>query len=159
MAILTLELCRGAAHTDGLDDDQLQVYMGAAEAAAINFLNRHVYADASEKNTATSMIPQQLADAQAAYDAAIAAAEDEEGLVREMALLAAWTALEDAKLTAWMTMRSIVAVDDIRAAMLLTVGHLYRNREAVVTGQGAAAVELPLGVETMLWPYRIGLGI
>lgn len=39
----------------------------------------------------------------------------------------------------------------IRAAMLLLVSHLYNNREAVVVG--ANAVELPMGVDTLLAPY------
>lgn len=44
---------------------------------------------------------------------------------------------------------------DVVHAMLLTVGHLYTNREAVVTG---APVELPLGPAALLWPHRRGFG-
>lgn len=43
----------------------------------------------------------------------------------------------------------------IRAAILLVVGHLYQNREAVTTG---AAMQLPLGVQALVAPYRrVGL--
>lgn len=42
-------------------------------------------------------------------------------------------------------------------AMLLTVGHLYANREDVVVG--ASAVDLPQGARALLWPHRIGLGV
>lgn len=50
----------------------------------------------------------------------------------------------------------MVVNDAIRAAVLLTLGHLYRNREAVVS---EAANELPLGVTQLLWPHRVGLGV
>lgn len=45
----------------------------------------------------------------------------------------------------------------IRAAMLLTIGHLYENREAVVIG--ATVAELPLGVQNLLQPFRLSLGV
>lgn len=51
----------------------------------------------------------------------------------------------------------IVINPSITAACLLTTNHLYDHREAVVVG--TSAVELPLGVRSLLFPYRIGLGI
>lgn len=45
----------------------------------------------------------------------------------------------------------------IKAAILLTVAHLYRNRESVVTG--TIATELPLGVEALLRPKRVRTGM
>lgn len=47
--------------------------------------------------------------------------------------------------------------DAIRAAILLLAGHLYRNREEVVTGQTVA--QLPVGAHALLWPYRVGIGV
>lgn len=44
---------------------------------------------------------------------------------------------------------------DLRAAVLLMVGHLYANREAVVAG--ATVATLPLGVEAILNRYRTGM--
>ncbi len=41
------------------------------------------------------------------------------------------------------------------AAMLLMLGHLYRNREAV----GDARHELPLGFESLLRPLQVRLGV
>lgn len=41
----------------------------------------------------------------------------------------------------------------IRQAMRLLVGHMYENREAVAVG--AQPSELPLGVEPLLFPYRV----
>ena len=45
----------------------------------------------------------------------------------------------------------------IRAAMLLLIGNWYENREAVVVG--ATVAELPLGVQSLLQPYRLSLGV
>lgn len=46
---------------------------------------------------------------------------------------------------------------DIKAAILLTVGSLYANREDVVVGQTTAS--LPLTSEYLLRPYRIHTGM
>ncbi|HFS7074846.1 TPA: head-tail connector protein, partial [Enterobacter hormaechei] len=43
--------------------------------------------------------------------------------------------------------------DDVKAAMLLLIGHWYANRESVAIGQTVA--EVPLAVEALLQPYRI----
>lgn len=51
----------------------------------------------------------------------------------------------------------IVVNDAIRAAMLLTLGHLYANRENVVVG--SAVSEMKEGTRSLLWPYRVGLGV
>lgn len=51
----------------------------------------------------------------------------------------------------------IVANAAIVAAVLLQLGNLYSNREAVM--QESSPVELPLGSMSLLWPYRIGLGV
>lgn len=40
-------------------------------------------------------------------------------------------------------------------AVLLLTAHYYANREAVNSGASAAAVELPLGVEMLVRPYRV----
>lgn len=44
----------------------------------------------------------------------------------------------------------------IKAAMLLTIGHLYANRQAVAE---KPAYELPLGVMSLLQPYRRQMGV
>lgn len=41
----------------------------------------------------------------------------------------------------------------VKAAMLLTIGHLYENRESTVIGQ--TAIELPLGVKALLDTVRV----
>lgn len=37
-------------------------------------------------------------------------------------------------------------------AMLMTIGHMYQNREAVVTG--TIAIEVPLGAKSMIAPFK-----
>lgn len=44
----------------------------------------------------------------------------------------------------------------IKQAMLLTIGHLYENRQDVVATQ---RYELPLGVKALLQPHRINMGM
>lgn len=43
----------------------------------------------------------------------------------------------------------------IRQAMLLMIAHWYENREAVVMPTGTSPVELPIGAERLLTPFRI----
>jgi uncharacterized phage protein (predicted DNA packaging) len=47
----------------------------------------------------------------------------------------------------------ILLNDDVKAAMLLLIGHWYANRETVSVGQTVA--EVPFAVEALLQPYRI----
>ncbi|MFV9176011.1 head-tail connector protein [Serratia marcescens] len=48
---------------------------------------------------------------------------------------------------------SILLNDDVKAAMLLLIGHWYANRETVSVGQTVS--EVPFAVEALLQPYRI----
>ena len=43
--------------------------------------------------------------------------------------------------------------EDIKAAITLTIGHLYEHREDVIVGTSANA--LPEGAMALLWPHRI----
>lgn len=47
----------------------------------------------------------------------------------------------------------ILLDDDVKAAMLLLIGHWYANREAVNIGNITSSV--PFAVEALLQPYRI----
>lgn len=67
-----------------------------------------------------------------------------------------WTALRGDAVTVIYTAGYGYANDvprGIRAAMLLLVGHLYENREAVSKDAGT---ELPLGMQALLFPFRSG---
>lgn len=45
---------------------------------------------------------------------------------------------------------------DLKAAVLLMVGHFYEHREAVVVADAIRVDELPLAVESILSRYRVG---
>ena len=51
----------------------------------------------------------------------------------------------------------MVVNDLVRSAMLLILGHLYANREDVITG--AIATDIPIGSRALLAPYRKGMGV
>jgi len=51
----------------------------------------------------------------------------------------------------------MLANDSIRAAILLTLGHLYANREDVIVGVSAS--EMPRGARDLLRPHRIIPGV
>ncbi|HBX8260394.1 MULTISPECIES: head-tail connector protein [Klebsiella pneumoniae complex] len=48
---------------------------------------------------------------------------------------------------------SILPGDDVKAAMLLLIGHWYANRESV--NIGSITSEIPFATEALLQPYRI----
>jgi hypothetical protein len=51
-----------------------------------------------------------------------------------------------------------MVVDDlIRSAVLLVAGHLYANREEVITG--TIATRMPVGAEYLLMPHRKCMGV
>ncbi len=53
----------------------------------------------------------------------------------------------------------LIMDDAVKSAVLLQVGNLYANREAVSQIAGNNLVELPFGVKWLLNPYRINLGV
>lgn len=114
MHLITIEQARQHCRADGADDAMLELYGGAAEGAAQQFLNRRVFPGADSMAAA-------VLDGTAGID-------------------------------------PILVNDSIRAAVLLMLGHLYRTREEVQGGDGAT-VQVPMGAHSLLWPYRIGLGV
>lgn len=112
MSLIDLDTAKMHLRVDGDEEDSvIEIYLAAAEAAAVQFLNRNIYATQS---------------------ALEAAAEPEKAC--PMVINAA-----------------------VKAAMLLTLGHLYANRENVVIG--AASTVLDMGAHSLLWPYRVGIGV
>lgn len=136
-------------------DPMVDLFAHAAELAAQEFLDRNVYASDADLQQAIAGVPDQLIAADAAFAAAKAAAEALPKLARDMAMDAACRALEAARVKARRTYDGIVVTDDIKIGMLLTLGHVYRNREDVVAGASAGAVELPVGAKHFLWPHRV----
>lgn len=135
------------------DDTMIALYIGAAESAAAQFLNRNIYADSSARTTARDAIPAALAIATLDYEAEIDAVEAMTvGADSYMARLAADESYTEAKTAARMTYQGIVINDQIKAAILLTIGHLFENREDSIVG--VSAIALPMGCDYLLQPFR-----
>ncbi|MDZ7863379.1 head-tail connector protein [Acidovorax sp.] len=96
---------------DSAEDALITLYLEAAQASVVEFLNRNVYATQDELDAAAEVPPTEPVLVNAA----------------------------------------------IKAAILLLVGHLFANREDVVTG--TIASNLPMGSRVLLQPYRVGLGV
>lgn len=155
MSFVTLAEAKLHLRVDGNDEDSLiGLYINAAEQAAIKALDRGVYADNTALQTAMTAAPAALTAATAAKEAAVTAAE---ALTDADEKAAALQAAENAYLRALVAYRQvfdgIVVNDQIKAAVLLTVGHLYSNREDAVVGASVAA--LPNGADYLLQPYKV----
>lgn len=139
-------------------DEDVSVYVSAAERAVQQFMNRSVYADQASLDDARAQAPVALSTAMLAYDTAVAAANAiENGTERDMALFAAKSDYEMALSASRQAHLGMVVNDDIRASILLITGHLYANRENVVVG--ASVAELPMGSLYLLQPYRCQMGV
>lgn len=158
MALVTTEQAREHCKADPADDAMLAVYLAAAEKSAARLIGRNLYATQEEMDDAIATIPTAMATARTTYDAAVEAAADldEWGKVSGESL--AQRALDRVTWEQHYILHGIVVEDDIIAAILLILGHLYRNREDVVTG--VTATEVPNAARALLWPYtRIAAGL
>lgn len=153
---MLIDLATAKLHlrVDGTDDDAIiTLYISAAEGTIAAYAQRNIYADAPTLAAAVAAAPASLAVATVVYDAAILAAElMDEGADQDMATFAANYAYAQAQKTAQMTFQGIVVNDQIKTAILLTVGHLFENREDSTVGQAATA--LPMGCSYIMQPYR-----
>ena len=158
MSVITLAAAKAHLRLPSdYPDDQVQGKLDAAERMAAEFLNRRVYADAGALTAAITAVPAALVAAGAAYQAALTAAEAIDDCVAERAAKGyALRAYRDAQNAACETYAGIVINPQIEAAMLLTLGHLFENRQDVQQG---SVEQMPIGAEQMLFPFRVGLGV
>ena len=155
MSFVSLAEAKGHLRVDGTDEDaMIGIYINAAELAAVKAMDRGVYADNTALQVAMDAAPAALSAATAAKEAAVAAAEAmNEANEQAAALKVAETAYMRALVAYRQVFDGILVDDQIKAAVLLTVGHLYANREDVVVG--ASAVVLPHGADCLLQPYKV----
>lgn len=138
-------------------DAQVQGKLDAAESMAAQFLNRRVYADAGALAAAITAVPAALVAAGVAYEAALTAADAiDDQVARCAAQEYALRVYRDAQTAACETYAGIVINPQLEAAMLLTLGHLFENRQDVQQG---AVQQLPIGATQLLFPFRVGLGV
>ena len=157
MIFVTTSEAKLHLRVDSADEDALiGVYITAAEQMAIALLDRGVYADDTALGVAKAAAPGELDTAIAAYESAIAAAEalaDE--TAKAASIQTARNGLLRAKVAHRHAMDGMVVNEAIKAAVLLTVGHLYANREDVVAVAGVSVAQLPNGAEWLLAPYKV----
>lgn len=141
-------------------DDQVlvQAQLDAAEETAMQFLNRRFYLDQVTLDEARAGVQAIMQQAKAENAEAVVAAEAEQDHTLRCRLLEhARQALADAYNQADAIAYGMVLNPAIQAACLLKLGHLFANREEVVTG--TTATELPLASQHLLMPYRIRMGV
>lgn len=158
MSVIAIDLAMHHLLAEPEDQALVQAQLDAAEEAAIQFLNRRFYLDQVALDEARAGVSAALQLAKEANTAAIAAAEAEQDQTLRCRLLDhARQALADAYDKADAVAYGMVLNPAIQAACLLKLGHLFANREEVVTG--STAVELPLASQHLLMPYRIRMGV
>ena len=159
MTLISMPMAKTHLRVVGDDEDaDIELKLEAAEQSAVAYLNRNVYADQGELDAAIAEAPAQFSLARQAYDAALAAARlVDDAAECDMALMAAGERFLVANTASVMTHRGMVINSAIKAAILLTLGHLYENREDVVVGLSVA--ELPLSATSLLRPHRVGVGL
>lgn len=155
MSFVTVDEAKLHLRTEGTDEDALiGIYIAAAELAAVKALDRGVYADNTALQAAMTAAPAALVAATAAKDAAVTAAEAMTDAAEQAAALqVAETAYMRALVAYRQVFDGILVNDQIKAAVLLTVGHLFANREDVVVGASVSA--LPHGADCLLQPYKV----
>jgi hypothetical protein len=162
MSVIPIATAKEHARIVGnVEDATVQLYLDAAEQAAASYMHRFFFVDQAALTAAIAAAPGALeaarADLQTREDAALALTDCVE---RELALEAVAKGRTDVATAYLMAMLGIVITDAIKAACLLTFGHLYLNRENNIVAPGVTvAVELPFGANALLQPYRIGLGV
>jgi hypothetical protein len=154
--VIFITLATAKAHlrvTHDAEDALIGLYLTGAEQAAVQRLDRNVYVDSTALSAAVAGAPAVFAAAVAAYAAATTAAlditDDDE---QAEALRVADLVYARARIESRQVNDGIVINDAIAAAVLLTLGHLYANREDVVAG--LSVTQLPSGADALLQPYR-----
>lgn len=155
MSFVQLSAAKLHLRVDGTDEDALiGIYINAAEQAAIKAMDRGVYADGTALQTARTDAPAALTAATAEKDAAVVKAEAmTDANEKAAALQVAETAYMRALVAYRQVFDGIVVNDQIKAAVLLTVGHLYAHREDAVVGASVSA--LPNGADHLLQPFKV----
>ena len=158
MSVIDIDLAMAHLLAEPEDQVLVQAQLDAAEEAAMQFLQRRFFVDQAALVAAKAETIQRTRAARDAYIAAKAAADLPENFdfrcrLREQARQALADVYEEIE----MDDCGIVINAAITAACLLKLGHLFANREEVVTG--TIATELPIASRSLLMPYRIRMGV
>ena len=155
MALITID--EALAHCRLEPDypaEQMLAYIHAAESSVIAYLNRAVFEDQAALDAAQTGLSAKVGAAYDAYSAALQAAMSMKNVgQKEVMIKMAETKYMEARISAYRTINAIVINGSIVAAMLLTLGNLFQNRESDVIGVSAA--RLPTGVPELLNGFRV----
>lgn len=159
MTIITIEEARHHLRVEpDYPQEQVLPYLEGAETLAQQFLNRRVFASQAELDDARQAMPAVLEAAALARDQAIAdVAELTDCAARDMLKAQAHEVYSAVLAEQRRIVLGMVITPNVKSAVLLALGHLYASREAVVVG--AIPADLDIGVYTLLWPSRVGLGV
>lgn len=157
MSIVTLETAKEHLRVVSMDEDaRIQGYLDAAELAAVGFLNRYLYANEAALLAAKSSV--NLASATASYEAAMdTAAGFTNGVERNFWEDMAQRDYAEAQRNAVRTYRGLVINAQVTSAILLTLGHLFENRESEIVGGSFS--QAATGATELLMPFRIEMGV
>lgn len=164
MSVIAIQLAMDHLRAEDDDLELVQAYLDAAEEAAVAFLQRRFYADAAAMALAQADVDERRRALVAKYEERLRTSSGSmympsPGLVdqhrRRLVDLEDQFLEELAQLAA--IEHGLVINAAIQTACLLTLGHLYNNREDSIIG--VSVVALPLGSRTFLAPYRRGLGV
>jgi hypothetical protein len=137
---------------------QVLPYLLAAEAASQNFCQRNFYASEADLTAAHAAHPVKVREAHEAYAAAVLAANDIEDMTEQAAAITLACRVRDVALQSCnQVLWGMVAPDDVKAAILLQLDHLFENRSENITG--SIVTELKMGASSLLWPYRVRIGV
>lgn len=148
MSIVTLAEAKLHLRVTGGDEDTLiQAHLNAAEILSSSWMGRTIFENQGALTTARAAVPAALSAATTAYVSAVDAAGS---LTSEAEACIALDAAEQdymrAQTAARMTHAGIVINDLIKAAVLLTVGALYADRETA---------EPPMAAQHLLQPHKL----
>jgi len=156
--VIAIDVAMQHLRADPEDQALVLAQLDAAEEVAMKFLNRRFYLDQVELDADRTGVQGAMQAARDANAAAVKVAEAEQDHALRCRLVEhARQALADAYDKADAIAYGMVLNPAIQAACLLKLGHLFANREDVVTG--TIATELPLASQHLLMPYRIRMGV
>jgi hypothetical protein len=158
MSVISIELAMKHLLAEPEDMELVQSQLDGAEGAAMAYLQRSFFADQAALDAARLQVPTMRIAARQQYDAAMAdAALIDDQLLRCEAMKDAKFWLCEALDAATRVARGMIIKPSIQSACLLKLGHLFANREEVVTG--TIATELPQASQALLTPDRVGMGV
>ncbi|PMV79622.1 phage gp6-like head-tail connector protein [Pseudomonas sp. FW306-1C-G01A] len=158
MSVINIELAMKHLLAEPEDQDLVQSQLDGAEDAAMAYLQRSFFVDQASLDAARLQVPASRNTARLRYDAdMVAAALIDDHLLRCESMADANFAFKESLDAATRVARGMVLNASIQSACLLKLGHLFANREEVVTG--TISTELPLASKSLLTPYRVGMGV